>query len=245
MDATELLKKDHDKVRALFQQFRGGGGISGLVKRVTGNVDARERRAAVQKVCNELDLHARIEEEIFYPAVRALGDPDLNKQLEEATREHGTVKQEVAAIRAMRNGGREAGEGAGEGGAGEGGGGGDLDELMTKLEECVEHHATEEEREMFPRVQELMPEAQREEIGRRLQARKRGGASAASSTRTATSRRSAGTTAAKSRTRTGATAKTGTKTTAAAARRTTGRGRTATSAKKGKAPKRARGGRRR
>ena len=74
MDATQLLKEDHDKVRTLFKQFRGGSGITGLVKRVTGNVSGRERRAAVEKICHELDVHARIEEAIFYPAVRALGD---------------------------------------------------------------------------------------------------------------------------------------------------------------------------
>ena len=68
------------------------------------------------------------------------------------------MKQQVAALRARR------------------GQGDDLDEAVSKLEECVEHHAGEEENEMFPRVQELMPEERRMELGRRLQASKRGGA---------------------------------------------------------------------
>jgi hypothetical protein len=44
---------------------------------------------------------------------------------------------------------------------------------MSRLEECVEHHAGEEEREMFPRVEDFMSEEKRAELGRALQARKR------------------------------------------------------------------------
>ncbi len=238
MDATELLKKDHDKVRELFAQFRGGGGITGLVKRVTGNVSERERRSAVEKVCNELDVHALIEEEIFYPAVKGLGDPELARQVDEGIREHGTVKQDVARIRQVGADGEPA----------------KIDELMTKLEECVEHHASEEEREMFPRVRDLMADDRRMELGRQLQARKRSGAGMASRARAAAGRRSAGA----ARTRTGKAGSAGRKTMTASAKRrkmkaakATGRGmagRRTTGkmvGKTAKGPKRARGGRRR
>jgi hemerythrin superfamily protein len=158
MDVIKLLKEDHDRVRSLFQKFRGGGGISGLVKRVTGNVSPRERRAAVEQVCRELDLHARLEEEIFYPAVRALGDAELDRLVDESLREHATVKEEVAALR-----GNEAENDQ-------------LDERVGNLEQSVEHHATEEENEMFPRLQAQMPQEQREALGRRIQSAKRAAA---------------------------------------------------------------------
>ena len=71
MDAIELIMKDHDRVEELFARFKGGGGLTGLVRRVTGNVPARERRTAVEHICRELDVHTRVEEEILYPAAQA------------------------------------------------------------------------------------------------------------------------------------------------------------------------------
>ena len=154
MDAIELLKKDHAKVTELFQRFNGGGGLTGMVRRVTGSVPERQRRQAADQVCRELDVHAQIEEEVFYPGVRALNDDKLNKMLTEAFQEHATVKRQVATI---RNGiGRDP----------------DLQEKMNELQSCVDHHVREEENEMFPRVELLMDEPRRSELGRELQARK-------------------------------------------------------------------------
>jgi hemerythrin superfamily protein len=154
MDAIELLKNDHAKVTELFKRFNGGGGLTGMVKRVTGNVPERQRRQAADQICRELDVHAQIEEEVFYPGVRALDDDKLNKMLTEAFQEHATVKRQVATI---RNGiGRDP----------------DLQEKMNELQSCVDHHVREEENEMFPRIEELMDEPRRSELGRELQARK-------------------------------------------------------------------------
>jgi hemerythrin superfamily protein len=157
MDAIELLTNDHNKVRQLFRDFNGGGGLTGLVRRTVGSVSTGERHKAVQQVCKELEMHTRIEEQIFYPAVTALGDRDLKKQIDEALREHATVKQEVARLKATKR--DEAA----------------LDDQMSRLEKDVEHHATEEEKEMFPRLEEIMPEEKRQELARRMQALKRRG----------------------------------------------------------------------
>ena len=154
MDAIELLTNDHNKVRELFRQFNGGGGLTGLVRRTVGDVSAAERRKAVDQVSKELETHTRIEEELFYPAVVALGDHELKQQVDEALREHATVKQEVARLRKTRHQDD------------------DLDAQMSQLEKNVEHHATEEENEMFPRLERLMSEHERQELGRRLQALK-------------------------------------------------------------------------
>jgi hemerythrin superfamily protein len=154
MDAIELLKKDHEKVNELFRRFNGGGGLTGMVKRATGSIPDRQRRQAADQICRELDVHALIEEEIFYPGVRALNDDQLNSMLAEAFKEHATVKRQVAMI---RNGiGRDQ----------------NLQSSMNELQSCVQHHVREEEGEMFPRVELLMDAPRRDELGAALQARK-------------------------------------------------------------------------
>lgn len=146
MDAIELLKKDHQEVTKLFQRFRGAKGD-------------RAGAAVVEKICDELDVHSLIEEDIFYPAVRR-ADDDLAAKVDEALQEHARVKQQVATLRArVREAGREDA--------------GDLSGQVGALEQDVEHHVTEEEGEMFPRVTEAMSERERSELGERLQRRKR------------------------------------------------------------------------
>ncbi|HJQ85387.1 MAG TPA: hemerythrin domain-containing protein, partial [Candidatus Binatia bacterium] len=144
MDAIELLKKDHGEVTKLFQRFGASKG-------------GRAADPVVRKICDELDVHARIEEEIFYPAVRR-ADAELAQQVDEALREHGRVKQQVAALRERTERG---GRGANDVGA-----------AVTALQEDVEHHVTEEEGEMFPRVSEAIGARERADLGRRLAERK-------------------------------------------------------------------------
>jgi len=170
MDAIELLKKDHRNVESLFQRFNGGGGITGAVKRLAGTAGSpSERRSIAEKICAELDVHARIEEQVFYPAVRALRDHRLSELVSESTQEHATIKQRVAETRRSMD---------------------DEDGLQTavdSLQECVDHHVREEENEMFPLLEERMPTARREELGRELAAHKRerpaGGRTRASTSR--------------------------------------------------------------
>jgi len=155
MDVIEIVKKDHDRVEELFSKFRGGGGLTGLVKRVTGNVSTRQRRTAVVAICRELDIHARLEEEILYPAARATGDGELARQIDESLREHARVKAMVHELQTTSFEGEE------------------LDNRVNALEECVSHHVNEEEGEMLPRVDEVMSPEQRADLGRRFQAGKR------------------------------------------------------------------------
>jgi len=154
MDAIELLEKDHQKVTELFRRFNGGGGLTGLVKRVTGNVPDRQRRQTADQICRELEVHTVIEEEIFYPGVRALNDDRLNGMLAEAFKEHATVKQLVATIR--------NGIGVDD----------DLQSKMNELQSDVHHHVREEEHEMFPRVELLMDAPRRDRLARDMRARK-------------------------------------------------------------------------
>jgi hemerythrin superfamily protein len=144
MDAIELLKKDHQEVTRLFQRFSGRKG-------------RRNDTSVVEKICDELDVHARIEEEIFYPAVREASS-ELARKVDESLQEHARVKEQVRSLREQLRGGAEGDEA--------------LEGQMSALEQDVEHHVTEEEGEMFPQVAEEMDERQRTRLGERLKARK-------------------------------------------------------------------------
>lgn len=75
-DAIMLLKADHQTVKDLFKQFQQ-------------TEDADEQLDLAEQICDELKIHAQIEEEIFYPAFRGKIDDDM---LDEAIVEHDGAK---------------------------------------------------------------------------------------------------------------------------------------------------------
>lgn len=125
-DALDLLRVDHRRISRLFRQYARW--------RALGDVPAgvRDPGEFVDEICTELLLHARLEEEIFYPAARRI--PELADFLDEAEVEHGIVGQLVAQLNTMEPG----------------------DELYNArvkvLGEYVQHHVREEEKRIFPRV---------------------------------------------------------------------------------------------
>ena len=215
MDAITFLKRDHEKVAVLFQRFNDGGGLTGVVRRLTGkSASPAQRRSIAEQVCRALDVHAQIEESTFYPAVRALRDERLDEMLDEALREHGTIKDRVEEARfALDDDDR-------------------LKAAMTSLQQCVDHHVAEEEREMFPKVEERMPEQDRSALGRDLAARQRSAGGSTQAARPTRSRRNAVARATRrkksvKRTTTAAARRRVRKTTAKAKARTTGKARRA------------------
>ncbi len=136
-DAIALLKADHKAVDALFADFK------------KSRAGAR-KQAIVAQICQELKVHAQVEEEIFYPAVKAaLKDKIL---VPESTVEHASVTELIAKI--------EAAEPSGE----------MYDALVTVLSEYVKHHVKEEQNEMFPKAKATR--LNMVELGARLAARK-------------------------------------------------------------------------
>ena len=119
--AIELLTDDHEKVKDLFAQF----------DKLSDRSKVNKKKLADQ-ICLELTVHAQVEEEIFYPAVReALKDDDM---VDEAVVEHAAAKDLIAQIREMDPGD-------------------DLYDAKVKvLSEQIEHHVGEEEGEMFKKV---------------------------------------------------------------------------------------------
>jgi len=116
-DATSILKADHKLVDTLFKEF----------EEAKSN---KRKKELVDEICKELTIHAQVEEEIFYPAVKtALRDHEL---VPEAIVEHGTLKDLIAAVK-----GKEPD--------------GDMYDAKVKvMSEYVKHHVKEEEQEMFP-----------------------------------------------------------------------------------------------
>jgi iron-sulfur cluster repair protein YtfE (RIC family) len=126
-DACQLLDADHIAVKHLFVNY------ARLAASTDEAATRTQRTALARMICDEISVHAQIEEEIFYPALReALGkDADL---VDEATAEHQEAKQLIADIRAM-----------GEADAA-------MDTLVAELNVAIEHHVKEERDELFPKA---------------------------------------------------------------------------------------------
>ena len=70
-DALALLRQDHDLIRQLFKDFER------LLMQGHDTRHRAERAGVVSRICNELNMHIQVEDEIFYPAVRAAIQDDL------------------------------------------------------------------------------------------------------------------------------------------------------------------------
>ncbi|WP_292528660.1 hemerythrin domain-containing protein [Methylocystis sp.] len=136
-DAIKLLKEDHREVKTWFKQYEK-------------LEDETEKQALAQKICVALTVHAKIEEEIFYPALRKnIDDEEL---LDEAEVEHASAKQLIAEILSMSPQDQL------------------FDAKVKVLGEYVMHHVQEEEQEMFPEARES--EVDLEALGEKLSKRK-------------------------------------------------------------------------
>lgn len=123
LDAIKVLTQDHREVKLLFQEYE---------ELVEQEADAEERQSLALHICALLSVHAQIEEEIFYPVVKAaIKETDL---IHEATVEHASAKDLIAQI--------ESAETPDE----------LFDAKVKVLGEYVEHHVKEEESEMFPKA---------------------------------------------------------------------------------------------
>ena len=144
MDAIELLTSDHNKVRGLFKEAQG-----------LGDRATTSRRDLFDQIDEELTLHTQIEEKIVYPAFkeRAKGS-DQKDEVLEAYEEHAVAKRLIKELEKM-----EPTE----------------ESYKAKLQvlmEAVEHHADEEEKEMFPMMREVFKPAELEAMGDKILAAK-------------------------------------------------------------------------
>ena len=124
-NAIDLLDEDHKKVEALFKEFES-----------LERDDTDEAERIVTTACAELTVHAEIEEQIFYPALRAATgeEEEAEDMLDEAEVEHAGAKELIAQLQEM-----------------------DPDDRLycakfTVLSEYIKHHVKEERNEIFPKA---------------------------------------------------------------------------------------------
>jgi hemerythrin superfamily protein len=135
--AVVMLKDDHKRVQTLFHEFEK-------------TEDAAERKRIVTQTINELKVHAALEEEIFYPAVRKqIKDAEI---MNEADEEHHVAKLLIAELESMK---------------------GNESHYVAKflvLAENVRHHIEEEESDMLPEAEESKIDF--EALGEKMMTRK-------------------------------------------------------------------------
>jgi hemerythrin-like domain-containing protein len=139
LNAIQLLKEDHEYVKKAFRAFEK-----------MDHEDHEAMKGLVTQVCEALKVHARVEEELFYPAARkALKDEEL---MNEAEVEHGSAKVLIRQLERMKPDDPK------------------YPATFKVLGEYVKHHVKEEESEIFPKAQRKRINLQR--LGDRLMARK-------------------------------------------------------------------------
>lgn len=138
-DPVKMLKDDHAEVKKLFAEFE--------------KADGRSKTRIVNEAIMELEIHAMIEEEIFYPAIeKATKEEDMMAEAEE---EHHVAKMLMEEIKSLDRSSDST----------------TYDAKFTVLAENVKHHIKEEETEMLPKAKDLGKE-KLEELGRQMEERK-------------------------------------------------------------------------
>jgi hemerythrin superfamily protein len=142
-DAVTLLKTDHLAVKKLFE----------TEKKLT-KADAEKKEAIFDQIKAALTVHATIEEEIFYPAVKSARSEHVKDEAREGYEEHKQIKSLLAQIAAITSADET------------------YDMKIKVLMEDVEHHVKDEETEMFPDAKKFLGEKRLMELGAELEARK-------------------------------------------------------------------------
>jgi iron-sulfur cluster repair protein YtfE (RIC family) len=141
MNAFTLLKADHKKVAGILEKLDS-----------TTERGVKTREELFTQLKTELDVHARIEETIFYPA---LAEADETRDITlEAFEEHRLVKQLLSELESMPKDDEQ------------------WTAKFTVLKENVEHHVEEEEGEMFPKARKVLGE-EAETLGTRMESAKK------------------------------------------------------------------------
>jgi len=144
MNAIDLLKADHERVKAILNQ------LSESTER-----GVKKRTELLAKLEMEISLHTRLEEEILYPAFRKAGGKDQEIMYHEAKEEHRTVDSLV--LPDLKQTPPSTTEFSGR---------------VKVVKELLEHHIEEEESEMFPQARKLLGKALLEELGAEMEAMK-------------------------------------------------------------------------
>ncbi|MBY8934814.1 MULTISPECIES: hemerythrin domain-containing protein [Pseudomonas] len=144
MNAIDLLKADHAKVKDILSQ------LSDSTERAL-----KKRVELLGKLEMEITIHTRLEEEILYPAFKAAGSKEQDVMYFEAKEEHRTVDSLVLPDLKLTDPGTPEFSGR-----------------VKVVKELLEHHIEEEETEMFPQAKKLLGKEKLEELGAQMEAMK-------------------------------------------------------------------------
>src|SRR5438094_390220 len=137
-DALQILREDHRKVKDIFRQFED-------------TEDQQTKKQLVDQALTELTVHAKLEEEIFYPAVRREGG--IGELIDEAEEEHHVAEMLIDELRGMRPTDER------------------YDAKFNVLSDSVKMHIDEADANTLPKAAELGPEALRR-IGQQMEQRR-------------------------------------------------------------------------
>ncbi|MBV8385306.1 MAG: hemerythrin domain-containing protein [Acidimicrobiia bacterium] len=143
MDAVTLLRNDHKTVERLFKQFEKAGPNAHKTK-----------KDLVEKIVEELSIHAAIEEQVLYPAARE-AVPDEDDLVLESLEEHHIVKWVLSEIDGMDPEDER------------------FTAKVTVLIENVRHHVEEEEGDLFPALRKAMKRKELEELAQAMEKAKK------------------------------------------------------------------------
>ena len=142
MNAVKLLKQDHQRVRKLFDEYDQAGDRS-----------SKKKREIAETIFQELELHRKLEEEIFYPAVNARANQEVKELVIENLEEHQEVGSLIEELREL-----DPEDAA-------------YEESFAQLVESVQEHIEAEESEMFPEAEKRLRD-QLDEIGSQMEEEK-------------------------------------------------------------------------
>lgn len=140
MNAIDLLKADHEKVKAILTQ------LSESTDRAI-----KKRTDLLEKLELEVSIHTELEEQVLYPAFKAAGGKEQDEMYYEAKEEHRTVDSLV--LPDLKTTDPSSPEFAGR---------------VKVVRELLEHHIEEEETEMFPQAKKLLGNARLEQLGEQM-----------------------------------------------------------------------------
>ncbi len=125
-NVVTMIRMDHSHVLALLRRFHP-------------DTPVNKKRAIVMNACLAIEVHAQLEEEIFYPALRTV--LSMDETLEKSTPEHDEMRRHIAELRSSADGGADVD-----------------DEKFLELIRLVMHHVADEETRLLPAAERLLPD---------------------------------------------------------------------------------------
>lgn len=137
---TDMIRMDHTHVLATFHQYRI-------------DTSPKTKQALVNTACLALEIHAQLEEEIFYPAMAEAAGSDKDT-VEKSYPEHDEMRSLIAELRGMEPGNA------------------DYDDTFMELMRDVLHHVADEETVLLPQAERVFSKDRLEELGAQMTKRR-------------------------------------------------------------------------